>query len=199
MNTFLMPYAGARHYSNYIGDTEIAGYYWSSSPEGTNNAYNLYVNTTRMLPQFANHRSYGFSVRCFKNTPPPSQTGSCIELPTNAERNTVNEITQTLSGSNWLPNLTGAYNETSSTSECVFKCSVGYTRDGNACVPSYPSCTAPDITIGNYTIQACNVGASVAGTGTASHGYYFQRGNNYGFSSTGSFSINPAPVDASAF
>jgi surface protein len=49
----------------------------------------------------------------------------------------------------------------------------------------YPACDTPDITITSgaesYKIAACNVGASVAGTGEASYGWYFQRGNNFGF------------------
>jgi hypothetical protein len=36
-----------------------------------------------------------------------------------------------------------------------------------------------DITIGDYTISACNVGTNVAGTGIASYGNLYQWGNNY--------------------
>jgi hypothetical protein len=50
------------------------------------------------------------------------------------------------------------------------------------------ACDSVDITINDginsYTMKACNVGASAAGTGSASYGCYFQRGNNYGFVNT---------------
>jgi hypothetical protein len=34
----------------------------------------------------------------------------------------------------------------------------------------YPECDTPDIIFGDYTIQACNVGAIIAGTGNDSYG-----------------------------
>jgi hypothetical protein len=37
----------------------------------------------------------------------------------------------------------------------------------------YPGCDTDDIRVGNYTIAACNVGASRAGTGSASYGGYY--------------------------
>jgi hypothetical protein len=55
---------------------------------------------------------------------------------------------------------------------------------------------APDIVIGNYTLQACNLGATVVGTGSASYGYYFQRGNNYGFANAGSIATAAGQVNA---
>jgi hypothetical protein len=50
-------------------------------------------------------------------------------------------------------------------------------------------------------ISACNVGTSLAGTGSASYGSYFQRGNNYGFATTGNVKSGAmnALVNASAF
>ena len=51
-----------------------------------------------------------------------------------------------------------------------------------------------------YTLANKNVWASIAGTGIASYGYYFQRGNNYGFPNTGT--VSPAAqwaVDTSAY
>ncbi|MDR0650426.1 MAG: hypothetical protein LBG59_03275 [Candidatus Peribacteria bacterium] len=53
----------------------------------------------------------------------------------------------------------------------------------------YPGCDTDDITVGSYTIAACNVGATTAGTTSASYGSLFQRGNNYPFPNDGS-SIN---------
>ncbi|MDR0281780.1 MAG: hypothetical protein LBI53_00155 [Candidatus Peribacteria bacterium] len=63
------------------------------------------------------------------------------------------------------------------------------------------SCDQEDITVGNYTIQACNLGSIIAGTGSDSYGYRFQRGNNYGFSGTVGthFPMSTGTVDASAY
>ena len=60
--------------------------------------------------------------------------------------------------------------------------------------------------VGDFVIAACNVGATVAGTGATSYGHYFQRGNNYGFPNTGTVTTsatlvsNPvAPYSRSTF
>ena len=45
--------------------------------------------------------------------------------------------------------------------------------------PGMPCWRAQDITYNGYTIMACNLGATEVGTGVASYGYYYQRGNNY--------------------
>ncbi|MDD3793545.1 MAG: hypothetical protein PHI37_01940, partial [Candidatus Gracilibacteria bacterium] len=46
----------------------------------------------------------------------------------------------------------------------------------------YPGCNELDITIGSYTVAACNVGATIASTDwTVSRGSYFQFGRNKGF------------------
>jgi len=65
-----LPFAGSRDYSsagvNYQGSN---GFYWSSSRYTTSNAYNLYFYSNILNPQNAYSRAYGFSVRCFKNSP----------------------------------------------------------------------------------------------------------------------------------
>ncbi|MDR3169924.1 MAG: hypothetical protein LBU27_09660 [Candidatus Peribacteria bacterium] len=51
---------------------------------------------------------------------------------------------------------------------------------------TYPGCSNVDFTVGSYTIAACNVGATVAGTGISSDdtlGASFQWGNNFRFPS----------------
>ncbi|MDR0607323.1 MAG: hypothetical protein LBG52_03005 [Candidatus Peribacteria bacterium] len=53
--------------------------------------------------------------------------------------------------------------------------------------------------MGDYVISACNVGASIAGTGKESYGAYFQRGNNYPFPTTGGVMTGTTLVDASFF
>jgi hypothetical protein len=60
------------------------------------------------------------------------------------------------------------------------------------------ACETTSIEIGDYAIASCNVGASVAGTGAASYGNYFQRGNNFGFPASGSLSTTGL-VDASEY
>ena len=42
----------------------------------------------------------------------------------------------------------------------------------------YPWCDTDDITIGDYVLAACNVGASVAGTRSESYGDFYERGVN---------------------
>ncbi len=63
-----------------------------------------------------------------------TQTASCAGLPTGAVWNTASSITQTWSGSEWLPTTTGSYNTTSSTSECRYKCGTNYTWKNSQCV-----------------------------------------------------------------
>ncbi|HPA57147.1 MAG TPA: calcium-binding EGF-like domain-containing protein [bacterium] len=59
---------------------------------------------------------------------------ACTGLPSNAVWNTVSSINQTWNGSTWLPTLTGAYNETGSTTECRYKCAVDYHWEGGSCI-----------------------------------------------------------------
>ncbi|MBO4698843.1 DUF1566 domain-containing protein [bacterium] len=56
------------------------------------------------------------------------RTVNCTEIPENAEWNSVSTITQTWSGSAWLPSNTSSYNESPSTDECRFKCKTNYTH-----------------------------------------------------------------------
>lgn len=71
MGTYLkMPMAGWRYRNNaIIQDLGSYGYYWSSTPYNANYAYNLYFYSSRIFPQYSYYYSYGFSVRCFKNSP----------------------------------------------------------------------------------------------------------------------------------
>lgn len=71
MGTYLkMPMAGRR--DNSFGDVYLvnsAGSYWSSTTSDANNAYNLNFNSSSIKPQDKLYRTYGLSVRCFKNSP----------------------------------------------------------------------------------------------------------------------------------
>jgi len=62
-----LPYAGFRHRNNgALINGGSYGYYWSSSPNGTNGHY-LYFYSSKITPSHFNSRVYGFFVRCFKN------------------------------------------------------------------------------------------------------------------------------------
>jgi uncharacterized protein (TIGR02145 family) len=62
-----LPLAGYRsRVSTSAYDQGSSGYYWSSSPGGTN-AHLLYFYSSYVYPQDSNNRAFGFSVRCFKN------------------------------------------------------------------------------------------------------------------------------------
>ena len=66
-NIFKLPMSGSRN--NSSGVIDLAGaraYYWSSSPNNTS-AYALYFHTTGISINNDNSRSYGLSVRCFKD------------------------------------------------------------------------------------------------------------------------------------
>ena len=62
----------------------------------------------------------------------------CTDLPENAEWNTVSKISQTWSGSEWLPAATGTYSEEASETECRYKCTKGAFRDGSVCKKIVP-------------------------------------------------------------
>lgn len=65
-----MPFAGLRHYGvTILGNVGSDGIYWSSSPDDTSSAYNLYFSSSGIYPQISDYRSHGFSVRCFRNSP----------------------------------------------------------------------------------------------------------------------------------
>ncbi|MDQ1344001.1 MAG: hypothetical protein QG650_721, partial [Patescibacteria group bacterium] len=61
---------------------------------------------------------------------------ACTTPPTGAVANTAATITQTWSGATLVPSLTSVYSETSSSTECFYKCNeaTGYHWDGNSCV-----------------------------------------------------------------
>ena len=72
MGTYLkMPMTWQRNYRNANADSVGSnGDYWSStSYNNANYAYNLHFWSSDVWPQKYSNRSYGFSVRCFKNIP----------------------------------------------------------------------------------------------------------------------------------
>lgn len=68
---FKLPLAGYRYYSDaYVSFQGNLAIYWSSTPfpNNTNNAHNLYFNSSYINPQNYSNRAYRLSVRCFKNS-----------------------------------------------------------------------------------------------------------------------------------
>ena len=74
-----------------------------------------------------------------------SQTATCTDLPENAEWNSVSEITQTWSGTEWLPATTASFSEEASTTECRFKCKENYTWNNSRCVADSQTATCTDL------------------------------------------------------
>ncbi|MDR0650451.1 MAG: hypothetical protein LBG59_03420 [Candidatus Peribacteria bacterium] len=101
----------------------------------------------------------------------------CRGLPTDAhwtDGSTRKEIPQTESSPNvWTPSPVGTYSTSTKDTECHFVCDGGFEWDsGNKTCDKSSKwmcdmnavCGANDIRIGSYTIKACNLGTSIAGT-----------------------------------
>ena len=65
---------------------------------------------------------------------PDSRTKECVDLPENAQWNTVSEITQTWSGKEWSPSNKGYFDEKASETECRFKCLENYDWKDSKCI-----------------------------------------------------------------
>ena len=61
-------------------------------------------------------------------------TGLADDPANNASWNSASAISQTWNGTEWLPDTVGTYNETTSTTQCRFKCNDNYEWNGSACV-----------------------------------------------------------------
>lgn len=114
---------------------------WSSGSwlPTTTTAYNSEASTTECRYKCADgyHRE---GSACLLDT----KTGQgCSAKPVNTDWNTVSSIDQTWNGTTWTPTTTSSYNESSSTTNCYYKCSTGYHREGSACVSNtrVESCT----------------------------------------------------------
>ncbi len=59
---------------------------------------------------------------------------NCTGKPGSAVWNTVSKISQTWSGSAWLPGLAATYNENPAADECRFKCPANYEWNGSDCI-----------------------------------------------------------------
>ena len=100
---------------------------WIPSSTGT---YNQNSSTTECRFKCAQNYNWTGS-QCVAAT----NQVECTGLPENALWNTVSDITQTWSGTAWVPTNAGSFNETPSYSECRFVCKTNYTWNGVACAP----------------------------------------------------------------
>jgi uncharacterized protein (TIGR02145 family) len=68
--TLFLPASGRRHTNDgTLSYPGIAAQYWSSTAIASSaNSYNLYFTGSSILPNFSSARTYGFALRCIKNT-----------------------------------------------------------------------------------------------------------------------------------
>ena len=63
-----------------------------------------------------------------------TRTQNCTGLPANAHWNEHDQISQTWSGSMWLPSEEGVYNTKADATKCYYSCNEHYTWNGDKCV-----------------------------------------------------------------
>ena len=78
-------------------------------------------NTTAGNCTYKCNTNYTYDVET-KTCKADSRMESCSSIPSNASYNSVDTISQTWSGSVWLPSNTSIHEPTASTSECRFTC-----------------------------------------------------------------------------
>ena len=62
--SIVLPAAGYRELDGYVLNMGLCGYYWSSTPDGSENAWSLYFNSYEIrMNEFSGGRGYGLSVR----------------------------------------------------------------------------------------------------------------------------------------
>lgn len=89
-----------------------------------------------------------------------STTTKCSDIPENAVYNTVDEITQTWNGEEWIPTNESYFSETSSTTECRFKCKSSYIWTGSQCaLPTTPCDSNPCSGLANSN-GSCTIAGS---------------------------------------
>ncbi|MDR2541340.1 MAG: hypothetical protein LBD11_06360 [Candidatus Peribacteria bacterium] len=148
-----------------------------------------YCDGTNWIPKFG----------CSATT----QTVACSSKPDNAVYNGSGLVTSTRNGTEWTPSLVASYSATSSGNTCTFHCDTDAIYDSllNLCRVERADCeTTPlggaigaALAASGYVIAGCNVGALtgwnpstmtptiVNTTTSATYGYHFQWGNNFGF------------------
>jgi hypothetical protein len=61
-----LPYAGSRGWDGVFSTPGSRAYYWTSTPNGTNGT-SIYFRDSSIYPNNPASRSFGDSIRCFKN------------------------------------------------------------------------------------------------------------------------------------
>ncbi|MDD3302144.1 MAG: prepilin-type N-terminal cleavage/methylation domain-containing protein [Candidatus Gracilibacteria bacterium] len=158
----------------------VSGSFGSNASGALINVCGTYV-TANSSGNFSATRNYGSTC----NTISATRSGYSCTTTTQGPVSLTSNVT-TIAGSCTLLNpyasCTSAGQVTSSTTKYP-GISVGGTR------PAHGACNTYDIIVctgvgGGYTMSACNIGATAAGTTSASYGYYFQWGRNKGFTGT---------------
>ena len=112
---------------------------WSASEisDNTNYAWDIDLVLGGLRQEYKNEDGF---VRCVRGG---NHRQLCEGLPEHAVWNSVPSIFSTWDGTSWQPSLTGTYNETSSETECRFKCPEAYEWDGSRCRVKdiFPECT----------------------------------------------------------
>ena len=74
--TAVLPAAGFRNNTNgALNNVGTNGYYWSSTADGTTNAWNLWINSGGSNVN-AHNRAFGFSVRCVQELTKKKSVGA---------------------------------------------------------------------------------------------------------------------------
>ena len=115
--------------------------YWSSSTFLDNLGMVWVIHLKNRLVEVVNKPNTRIrKILCVRSDLPSNseRTAACSGLPENAEWNSVSKITQTWSGSAWLPSATAVYSEEASTENCRFKCAEGFEWNDYECVRTTP-------------------------------------------------------------
>jgi hypothetical protein len=119
-----LPNAGAEWNTASAITQEYDGEKWQPPLKGT---YNEEASTTEC--RFKCKENYSWdedTSKCVADT----RQAACEGLPENAEWNTVSEITQTWTGTEWSPSSQGSYSDISSGDRCYFTCRENYNWEG---------------------------------------------------------------------
>ena len=123
-----------------LDDGHAGWHLWSASEisDNANYAWGIDLILGGVRNEYKNENGF---IRCVRGE---NHRQLCEGLPEHAIWNSVPSIFSTWDGTSWQPSLTGTYNETSSETECRFKCPEAYEWDGSKCrvKDSFPECSS---------------------------------------------------------
>ena len=174
---WLMPAAGRRNYNEIVNYVGSYGFYWASSPNASNPLYahTLSFYSSGIFHQGYDNRSYGFSVRCVKNSP----NSKTLTLHANWGTKAVIAFTWTAWNwkftTLWTPTRANSifswwYSDSNYTNQVTtwwtvvsnlyakFTCPAWYTEQNNTCV----DITSPTITITTQPSSEYTTGKTVS-------------------------------------